>query len=139
MKAQEDSWRRARRARGHDDGLDYARHSRHRHQDNRVRQLCRQVQRTVWLCLSGECHDEVLSELCVHDVVPAPDAGRLLVQVYFANPRAAVPLVELLERLDSAKAWIRSEVARAIVRKRAPELAFQLICPEMARKEVEDE
>lgn len=140
MKDQEDC-RRATRARRHDDGFDYARDSRRRHQDNKVGQLCREVQHTIWLSLSGECHDEVLSELCVHSVVPAPDAGRLLVRVYFANPRAVVPLVELLQRLAAATPWIRREVARAIVRKRAPELAFQLISAEMASQgeEVDDD
>ncbi len=139
MKDRDDSWRCARGARAGDDGPDYARRSRQRRQENKVGQLCRQVEQTVWLCLSGECHDEVLRELCVHSVEPAPDAGRLLVRVYFSNPRAAVPLAELLQRLDAASPWIRSEVARAIVRKRAPELVFQLICPEMAGEEVESE
>lgn len=138
MKHQEDSWRRARDARD-EDGFDYARHSRHRQRDNKLGQLCRQVQRTVSLSLSGECHDEVLSELAVHSVMPAPDAGRLLVLVYFANPRMAVPFVELLQRLEAVSPWLRREVARSIARKRVPELAFQLIRPEMAAEEVDDE
>ena len=133
------NWRRAKCARANDDGPDYVRDSRRRQQDNKLGQMCRQVQRTISLSLSGECHDEVLNELCVHSVIPAPDAGRLLVQVYFPNPRAAVSLVDLLRRLEDVTAWLRREVARAIVRKRAPELAFQLICPEMAMEEVEHE
>lgn len=117
MKDKEGSWRCAQSARRHSD--DYARHSHRRQQDNKLGQLCRQVQRVVSLSLSGESHDGALSELCVHSVVPAPDAGRLLVLVYFANPRAAIPLMDLLQRLDNANPWLRREVARAIVRKRA--------------------
>lgn len=105
--------------------------SRRRQQENKLGGLCRQVQRTVALSLSGECHDEVLRDLLVWAVVPAPDASRLLVQVYFASApaQADVSLVDLLGRLERVSAWLRREVARSIVRKRAPELMFQLISP----------
>ena len=132
-------WRRAKsaRPRHEEEPPDYARHSHRRQQDNKLAQMCRQVQRILALSLSGECHDETLSELAVQNVVPAPDASRLLVQVYFVDSRMAVQLPDLLEKLARATPWLRREVARGIVRKRAPELVFQLVCAQ--QMEVEDE
>lgn len=113
---------------------DYVRDSHRRQRDNKLAQVCRQVQRTLSLSLSGECHDEVLQRLFVHGVVPAPDASRLLVQVYFPDASAAVSVIELVQRLERIRPWLRREVAQAIVRKRAPELAFQLLAPGSAQE-----
>ena len=44
----------------------------------KTRQLCAQVARTVEAVLVGELDDEVLRELIVHKVEPAPDESRLL-------------------------------------------------------------
>lgn len=122
-------WARAQSARAR--RPDYARDSRRRQQDNKLGQMCRQVHRTLSLSFA-ECHDELLQQLCIHDVLPAPDAGRLLVQVYFPVSAPAVPLLDLLKRLERVNPWLRGEVARAIVRKRAPELSFQLVAPDLA-------
>lgn len=93
--------------------------------DHRDLALCRQVQRTLSLSLA-QCHDEVLQNLYVQQVVPAPDSTRLLVLVWFTTPGAAVPITDLLSRLDRVHGFLRSEVAQAITRKRAPELSFTL-------------
>ncbi len=118
-----------------DDDFDYRRRSRDRRNENKVGQLCRQVQKTIQMSLGGECHDEVLQRLLVEAVQPAPDAGRLVVQVSFVTGAVAVPLHELLQRLEAVRPWIRREVARSIVRKRAPEIVFQLV----NHQEVHDE
>lgn len=106
-----------------------------RHKDQ---QLCRQVAQTLSLALSG-CGDALLRDLYVADVIPAPDAGRLLVSVY---PVTALPSHEpgdtesailpeqfsqILARLDAAAPMLRREVASAITRKRAPELLFRVV------------
>jgi ribosome-binding factor A len=136
MKRHKDKWAMADdlRAQHEEDGFS-GRVSRRRRQENKLGGLCRQVQRTIGLSLSGECHDQVLRDLHVWTVLPAPDASRLLVQVYFGASRPEVSLVELLGRLDRVNPWLRGEVARSIVRKRAPELLFQLIDPREAREE----
>lgn len=95
--------------------------SRRAKQDQKARQLCRQVQRAISLALAGECGDDVLRELYVADVTPAPDAGHLMVHV--AVPEGA-RVVEVLERLERVGPRLRAIVAQAITRKRAPELAF---------------
>lgn len=106
-----------------------------RHKDQ---QLCRQVAQTLSLALAG-CGDALLRDLYVAGVVPAPDAGRLLVSVYpitAPTPRESgqpsdVMSVErmskILGRLEAAAPMLRREVASAITRKRAPELLFRVV------------
>lgn len=57
-------------------------------------------------------------------VDPAPDAGRLLATVAPGPTARRAGLGGILERLDRAAGRLRAEVAEAVVRKRAPELAF---------------
>ena len=94
--------------------------------DHKTAQLCRQVFRAVSLALA-ECADDVLRELVVHDVEPAPDASRLLVRVGFSASVVAADVTgvaDVLGRLGQASGFLRREVATAITRKRAPELMF---------------
>ena len=88
--------------------------------DYKTLQLCRQVQRVLTLELSG-AGDDLLRDTSVIDVMPAPDASHLLVQITLPP---GVAVVELLARLHEATPRLRAEVARAITRKRAPGLSF---------------
>ena len=89
-------------------------------------QLCREAERTLGAVLAGECDDDVLRELTVLSVVPAPNAGRLLVTV--ALPAAAnVPAEEVLRRLLGVSGRLRSELAAAVSRRKTPELAFRVV------------
>ena len=85
--------------------------------------LCRQVEESLCIALAG-CGDEVLSSMGVESVMPAPDAGHLLVTVSFTVEPIPDP-VEALGRLHRATGWLREQVAGAISRKRVPELAFR--------------
>ena len=111
-----------------DAGSDFFRQVIDRKAEQKARQLCRQVYRTLSVALPG-CGDEVLQDLTVIAVDPAPDAGHLLVTVATSHacddghPRA---LHEVLDRLSRAAGRLRAEVARDIVRKRAPELTFRV-------------
>jgi ribosome-binding factor A len=91
-------------------------------------QLCRQVFRAVSLALE-ECGDDVLRELSVVDVEPAPDASRLLVRVSVPVAGGELALPEVLARLGRAGGFLRRQVAAAITRKRAPELMFTFAAP----------
>lgn len=95
--------------------------------DARLRQLCREVERTLGASLAS-LDDLALSTLIVDTVVPYPDAARLLVVVC---PSLEDPLVPelLLERLARAKGYLRADLASAINRKRTPELFFQIGSP----------
>ena len=95
--------------------------SRRARQEQKARQLCRQVQRALNLALGGECGDDVLRALYVAEVTPAPDAGHLMVHVVVPG---GVSVVEVLERLGRVGPRLRGIVARVVTRKRAPELAF---------------
>jgi ribosome-binding factor A len=97
--------------------------------DHKTAQLCRQVFRALSLAL-GECADDVLRELSVLDVQPAPDASRMLVRVACsASAGDPVGMADVLARLGEAGGFFRREVAAAITRKRAPELMFVLVPP----------
>ena len=113
-----------------DAGTDFFRRSGNRKADQKARQLCRQVYRTLSVALPG-CGDEVLQDLTVVSVDPAPDAGHLLVTVSAGPPAAdgggTGTLPDILDRLGRAAGRLRSEVARDVVRKRAPGLAFRVL------------
>jgi ribosome-binding factor A len=112
-----------------DDGADpklFFRPTSHGRQPHRkTLQLCQQVADTLNYLFGGELSDDVLQCLQVESVVPAPDASQLLVTMV-----SVVALDEPLDprdvtaRLDRATPLIRREVARAITRKRAPQLVF---------------
>lgn len=87
----------------------------------KAQQFCRQVQRALNLALADRYEDDGLNELFVDDVTPAPDCGHLLVHVVVPPNR---PVAEALSSLRHDAARLRTEVAMAISRKRAPELSF---------------
>lgn len=87
----------------------------------KARQFCRQVQRALNFALADRNAGDGVSGLFVDDVSPAPDCGRLLVHVLVPAGRSVADAISALRR-DAPR--LRSEVATAITRKRAPELAF---------------
>ncbi len=90
-------------------------------------QLCGQVADTLNVVLQGECGDEILRDLLIASVVPAPDSTRLLVTV---SPTPGSDLIEpgvVMEHLHRAYGKLRSEVAAAIYRRKTPELLFNFV------------
>jgi ribosome-binding factor A len=119
-----------------DDGIDprqYFKKGRPPRDDRKARQLCAQVRDTLDLVLSGECDDDRLRLLSVLSVVPAPDSTQLLVTVTSLD--ASQDANAILTRLARAAGRLRTEVAAAITRKRAPKLVFQVAVPPADRKE----
>lgn len=84
-------------------------------------QLCRQVQRALSFAI-GETGDDALLDVYVEDVQPAPDASRMLVSVHTQSDPLAV-----IQALDARSGQLRSAVAEAITRRKAPELAWQVV------------
>jgi ribosome-binding factor A len=95
--------------------------------DYKTAALCKQVRRSVAMTLAGECADELLQGLIVDDVLPAPNAGRLLVRLVLRPADTAVTLATVLERLEKVHGLLRARVGETIVRKRTPELAFDVV------------
>ena len=93
----------------------------------RTRQFCRQVQRALNLALEDRSVGEGINGLFVEDVSPAPGCGRLLVHVAIPEGR---PVRDAMAALQRETPRLRSEVAMAITRKRAPELSFAPAFPD---------
>ena len=111
-----------------DDGIDprlFFKQGSDQRDDRKDRQLCKQVMRTLRLVLAT-CADSRVRELEVQSVVPAPDSSRLLVRVCTTETTARASSQDIVARLQLAQPYLRAEVAAAICRKRAPELAFEV-------------
>ncbi len=90
--------------------------------DNKLAQLCAQVRESVAMTLA-DSDDEVLLDLFVIDVVGAPDASRLLVQL---QAPADTPPEAVREAVEAVRGRMRRDIADTIHRKRVPSLSFEL-------------
>ena len=114
-------------SRGPDDGIDpkLLFHPDARRRDDRgVLRLCSQARDALTYALA-DCRDASRQSLRVDDVQPAPDATRLAVTLVAASEEEAAAA---RERLAHAVGMLRSEVAAAVRRRRAPELVFRVLC-----------
>ena len=93
----------------------------------KTKQYCRQVQRALNLALAYWRGGNSQFDLFVDEVTPAPDCGHLLVHIVVQDCRYIAEAIGTL-RADAPR--LRSEVAMAIARKRAPELSFVPVMPE---------
>ena len=100
--------------------------------DRKTLQLCSQVAEALQLILMGECDDDLLRELMVESVVPAPNASQLLVTLTSSACTTVECVAETMSRLQQTSGFLRSEVAMSIHRRKAPELLFRV---EMHRQE----
>jgi ribosome-binding factor A len=91
--------------------------------DHRAIMFCRQVQRSLAMALAGEVGDEMLQQLTVESVKPAPTCNHLLVSLGVPNG-LHVPMSELLERIERITPIFRRAIAADCSRKRVPELSF---------------
>jgi len=87
----------------------------------KTQQFCRQVQRALNLALSDSGVEDLGFELFVDQVSPGPDCGHLLVHIAVPDGHS---IADAMNALRSDASRLRSEVAMAIARKRAPELMF---------------
>jgi ribosome-binding factor A len=111
------------------DPRDFFRKSSGRVTNRKALQLCGQIARTLSLVLAGECGDDVLRELSVESVRPAPNSARLLITL--SLPRGSVEVEEVMGRLQRVGGMLRSEVAAAINRRKTPELMFRVVQAEV--------
>lgn len=89
-------------------------------------QLCRQVADALRV-IFPDLADEVLQNLSVLSVEPAPHSGRLLVTVAAPATADVTDHRTAIEHLNRAIGRIRSEVASAVHRRKAPKLTFAVL------------
>ncbi|MFM8288144.1 MAG: ribosome-binding factor A [Planctomycetaceae bacterium] len=94
--------------------------------DRKTRQLCQQVQRTLDQIFGGELRDDLLDSLRVV-AVSSTASSSLLVTLCADLPPERFDPNQIEARLAEVAGWLRSEVARAITRKRTPLLVFHLL------------
>jgi ribosome-binding factor A len=92
-----------------------------RQAQRKTQQFCRQVQRALNLALADSSAAGIGCDLFVDEVSPGPDCGHLLVHIVVQD---GYSIVDAMSALHSDASRLRSEVAMAIARKRAPELSF---------------
>ena len=121
---------------GADDGADprvFFRKDSEKKINRKALQLCGEVAKILSQVLAWELGDDLLEQLQVEAVVPAPDSSRLLVTVSLQGLAGADTPADIMERLRRSTGRLRMEVASAIHRRRVPDLVFRL----EVRKEVD--
>lgn len=88
-------------------------------------QLCEQVRVSLHGVLAA-CADDVVRDLQVLTVLPAPHSGRLQIAVAIPAVADAIDRETVQTRLRAVGGWIRSEVASAIHRRKVPELVWDV-------------
>ncbi len=92
----------------------------------KAHQLCRQSFETLQLVLTGD--DLLLDGLTIVDVVPAPDARRMLVilQLDAEEVHSASQIESIMVGLREHVPRLRSEISRSICRRKTPHLLFEI-------------
>jgi ribosome-binding factor A len=91
--------------------------------DRKLKQLAREVYRVLANAVA-ELADPRLESAFVVEVRPAPDARRFAVQVS-AGERSTAADVDAA--LGAARGHLRDELSMALVRKRIPDLVFEVV------------
>ena len=73
--------------------------------------------------------DLPLASLAVGTVEPSSNGGNFVVQVYSTDPAAEYDPREIKRTLDALKSRFRSEVAKEVIRKHAPDFKFDVLPP----------
>ncbi|HUQ68522.1 MAG TPA: hypothetical protein VM165_03305 [Planctomycetaceae bacterium] len=95
--------------------------------DRKTWQLCAQVMRALEFVLCEACSHALRQTAYVQSVEPAPDATQLLVTVAVRDAVSAVELQQLHAELVRCQGRLRSAVAAAITRRKAPSLSFRVL------------
>lgn len=92
----------------------------------KTHQLCAQVAEALQFALGGACNDDVLRDMGVVAVQPAPDESRLLV---ILAPTLSGPCDpdQVMAHVHAAKAKLKAEVAASVHRKKVPDLTFRVV------------
>ena len=89
-------------------------------------QLCKRAKRTVDLVFAGENLNPLLRELVVNQVKQSANGNQLLVTVLTDPTLSTQETASIVEALTQARGYVRTAVAQAIERKRAPAIRFRI-------------
>ncbi len=112
-----------------DDGVDpreFKKEERNNKMTSRDWRLCSQVKRCLVLAVPEALYYKGIPGAEVLSVEPAPDTTRLNVVVSVAIPF----LTAAREAIPRIRGQIRNETARAVYRKRVPDLALEVVAAE---------
>ena len=116
-----------------DDGVDprqfFEKRGRSRQLNPKAEQLCRQAAETLSQLFGGELGDDRLNCLRVESVQPAPDSSRLLVTLVADCAPKDFDRDAIDRQLQAAAGRLRTAVAEAITRRKAPSLVFAVLAP----------
>ena len=94
------------------------------HLDKSARRLARAAERQLTLSLQEARGDPVMAYLAIAQVEPGGDGAHLRVRVVPCDPANPPPAERVRMALLQATGWLRSELARAVRRRRVPQLVF---------------
>ncbi|MEO2046341.1 MAG: hypothetical protein ABGX16_07190 [Pirellulales bacterium] len=77
----------------------------------------------------GQSEDSLLASFSVGSVEPSISGGVYVVQVYSNDPALEYDTDEVKSLLQALKPALRSEVARAVSRRKAPDFRFEVLPP----------
>ena len=97
--------------------------------DRKALQLCRQVERTISLVVSGELDDDRVRDLQLLSVTPAQHSNHLLVTFQTSSHLPGDALLELDAALFARKGQIRAAIAADINRKKTPDITLRVVNP----------
>lgn len=114
-----------------DDGLDPRfddkRDQKRDKQSYKTQQLCKQIEETLALVIGGEIADKRFDSIHIDRVIPAPDAAQLCVQLRADRLLTKPEILAAEQLIGMLEGAIRSEIAKAITRKRTPRLKFVIL------------
>lgn len=93
--------------------------------DHKLAQLRAQVEEAVSYAL-GASRDPVLRDLLVVSVTSVRGAALLDIKVTTLENSPILEAAPILEKLNRAKGYLRSEIASGINRKRCPDICFSV-------------
>ena len=93
-----------------------------------VLRLGEQIHNTLVETL-GQSPDSLLASFSVGAVEPSASGTTFVVQVYSNDPSLEYDMDEVKALLKASKSTLRSEVARAVNRKKVPDFRFEVLPP----------
>ena len=94
--------------------------------DRKALQFAAQIGRSIEMTLLGEIVDDVLNNLSVEQVEPAP-GHRMLVTLVVHEPGASLDKQEVLDRLEAQRGLLMRHLAQDVNRRSLPTLSFWLV------------